>query len=293
MTKKTILGTGLSGLLGSRVLELLSNYQFQNLSRQTGVDISQKEQVFDAVANSSSDTVMHLAAFTKVDEAEKEKDLREQSMAWQINVLGTKNVLEACEKYNKKIIYFSTDMVFPGDNKLPEKYLEEDITGAVGFYAKTKEEAEKLVEKATCPWVILRIAYPYRASFEKADYVRIFKDLLEKESRIQAVSDHYFTPTFIDDIAKVIDLIVNNNLTGKIHAVGQEIISPFEAAVKIAEIFNLNVGLIEKTTRESFFEGKAPRGYNLSLNNDKIKKLGIQMTSFSEGLEKIKAQMNY
>src|SRR4030067_229935 len=160
-----IIGTGLTGLLGSRIVELLTDYQFQNLSRVTGVDITSKDQVSSAIANSSSSLVLHLAAFTDVDGAEKEKDLKEQSLVWKINVEGTKNVLEACEKSNKKIIYFSTDMVFPGTKEVPEKYTEEDKTGAIGFYAKTKEEAEKLIEKATCPWLIIRPAYPYRSNF--------------------------------------------------------------------------------------------------------------------------------
>jgi dTDP-4-dehydrorhamnose reductase len=287
-----ILGTGLSGLIGSRIVELLDDYQFQNLSRQNKVDVSVREQVFNAISSSSSNIILHLAAFTNVDDAEKEKSLREESVAWKINVLGTKNVLEACERYGKKIIYFSTDMVFPGKKEIPEKYTEEDETGAVGFYAKTKEEAEKLIEKASCPWLILRVAYPYRASFEKKDYVRIFKKLLEDGKQIEAVSDHYFTPTFVDDIASVLDLIFKENLTGKLHAVGEEIVSPYEVAIKIAKTFNLNTDLIKKTTREVFFEGKAPRAYNLSLNNDKIEKLGIEMSNFSEGLEKIKQQLN-
>ncbi len=286
-----ILGTGLTGLVGSRIVELLKDFEFESLNRRNGIDITIKEQVIKAVGNSSSNTVLHLAAFTKVDDAEKEKHLEKQSNAWKINVLGTKNVIEACQKFNKKIIYFSTDMVFSGEKNLPEKYKEEETTNAIGFYAKTKEEAEKLVENASCPWVILRIAYPYRANFEKEEYVRVFKRLLESKKRITAVADHHFTPTFIDDLPLVINLIIKNNLIGKYHAVGEEIISPYDAVIKIAKVFNLNKELIEKTTRNEFFKDKAPRAYNLSLNNDKIEKLGIKMTSFEEALEKIKIQL--
>ncbi len=286
-----ILGTGLNGLVGSRIVELLNDFEFQNLSRKEGFDILNKDQIFEAIGNSSVSTIFHLAAFTKVDEAEKEKDLKENSTAWKINVLGTKNVLEACEKFNKKIVYFSTDMVFSGEKKLPEKYLEEDERGAVGFYAKTKEEAEKLVEKALCPFVILRIAYPYRSSFEKEEYVRVFKRLLENKTKIKAVTNHYFTPTFIDDIALVIKLIIKEDLKGKYHLTGEEVVSPFDVAIKIAKVFDLDKNLIEKTTKEEFFKDKAPRAYNLSLNNGKIVKLGVKPSGFEEGLEKIKAQL--
>ncbi len=286
-----ILGTGLSGLVGSRIVELLPDFEFRDLSRKYGVDVSIKEQIFEAISNSSARTILHLAAFTGVDDAEKEKSLQEKSTVWQVNVLGTKNVLEACEKFNKKIIYLSTDMVFSGDKELPDKYSENDQTGAANFYAKTKEEAEKFVEKAACPWVILRIAYPYRAKFEKEEYVRFFKRLLEEGKKLTAVCDHYFTPTFIDDLSDVIKLIIKNDLTGKFHAGGNEIVSPYEAAIKISKVFNLNKDLIEKTTREIFFKDKAPRAYNLALNNDKIEKLGIKLSTFEEGLNKIKKQL--
>ncbi|OGH08403.1 MAG: hypothetical protein A2152_02845 [Candidatus Levybacteria bacterium RBG_16_35_6] len=286
-----IIGTGLTGLIGSRLTELLTNYQFQNLSKSTGVDITKKEQVLSALSDSDSNIVIHLAAFTDVDQAEKDKELSLQSMAWKVNVEGTKNVVEACEKNNKKIVYFSTDMVFPGRKELPEKYSEDDETNAVGFYAKTKEQAEKIVEKATCPWIILRLAYPFRANFGKKDYARSFKELLEKGVQIKAVSDHYFTPTFVDDIAKALDLVIKENLTGKLHVTGGETVSPFEVAIKIADLFNLNKDLIGKTTREEFFKNRAPRAYNLSLNNDKMGKLGVRMLPFSEGLLEVKRQL--
>jgi len=179
-------------------------------------------------------------------------------------------------------------MVFPGTKELPGKYSEDDQTGPVGFYAETKAEAEKLIENAMCPWVIFRIAYPYRANFEKKEYVRVLKSLLEQGREVKAVSDHYFTPTFIDDIAPVITLIIENDLKGKLHVTGEEAVSPFEVAIKIAKVFNLNEELIKKTTREKYFKNKAPRAYNLSLNNDKIVKLGAKFHSFSEGLEEIK-----
>lgn len=288
-----IIGTGLNGLVGSRVVELLTDqYQFENISRQNGVDITNKAQIASTIAASDSEIVLHLAAFTDVDGAEKDKELGDKSAAWQINVEGTRNVLEVCEKTNKKIIYFSTDMVFPGDKEAPERYSEEDQTGAVGFYAKTKEEAEKLIEKATCPWVILRIAYPYRANFEKKEYVRVFKSLLEEGKQIKAVSDHFFTPTFIDDIAPCIDLVIKGNLTGKYHVTGEETVSPYEAAIKIAEVFSLNQNLVEKTTRAEFFKDRAPRAYNLALNNDKITKLGIKLRGFKESLQEIKKQLS-
>lgn len=287
-----ILGTGLSGLVGSRITELLSNkYDFENLSRKTGVDISDSNAVFTRIKDSSSPFVLHLAAYTDVEEAEKEKNLKEESKAWKINVQGTRNIIDACQKLNKKIIYFSTDMVFSGEKELPGKYNEGDQAGPVGWYATTKFLAEQEVEKSTTSWTILRIAYPYRANFEKKEYVRIFKLLLEEGKEIKAVADHYFTPTFIDDLAPVVQVIIEKEVVGKIHAGGEEVVSPCIAAKKVAQVFSLNEKLIVQTTREEFFKNRAPRGYNLSLNNGRIEELGVRMRSFTDGLRVIKEQL--
>ena len=287
-----IVGTGLSGLVGSRIVELLSSsFAFEDISRKTGTDITNKDAVLARLQNTDAKFVLHLAAYTNVDEAEKEKNLREESAAWKINVEGTRNVLQACEATGKHLIHFSTDMVFPGTKELPERYTEEDATGAVGWYAKTKEEAEKVVLSSQNPWTILRIAYPYRANFEKKEYIRIFQWLLEEGREIKAVADHYFTPTFIDDLADVLRLIISDNLTGIYHAGGKDSVSPYDAANLVAEIFGFRKDLIGKTTRSEYFAGKAPRAFNLSLNSAKMESLGVKLRGLQEGLVEIKKQL--
>ncbi|MDE2590377.1 MAG: hypothetical protein KGL95_12030, partial [Patescibacteria group bacterium] len=64
------------------------------------------------------------------------------------------------------------------------------------------------------------------------------------------------------------------------------------AARLVAKEFGLDQSLISKTTRAEYFQGKAPRAFNLSLNSDKIGKLGIRMRSLAEGLEEIKRQLS-
>lgn len=285
--KQKIIGTGLSGLVGSRISELLgSEFEFEDISRKTGTDITSKEAVLERLKKSDAAFVLHLAAYTNVDEAEKN-----QNICWQINVGGTKNVVAACRQTQKHLIHISTDMVFSGTKPFPERYTEEDATGPSGWYAATKAEAEKVVASAQIPWTILRIAYPYRASYEKKEYVRVFKSLLEQKKEIKAVTDHYFTPTFIDDVADVFRVIFEKNLTGIYHIGGKEIVSPYIVAQKIAEVFHLDKNRISKTTREEFFQGKAKRAFNLSLRSDKIEKFGIRLRGLREGLEEIKKQL--
>ena len=157
-----ILGTGLSGLIGSRVIELLEPaWSFQNLSLETGVDITNRQTVDDAVLATNASWVFHFAAFTDVDGAEREKDKGARGSVWQINVTATEYLVEACRKEKKHLLYISTDFVFDGEK---ESYSEDDIPNPISWYAQTKYEGEKRVLSLGDDALVVRIANPYRAN---------------------------------------------------------------------------------------------------------------------------------
>jgi dTDP-4-dehydrorhamnose reductase len=286
-----ILGTGLSGLIGSRIIDLLKDrYEFENLSISTGFDITQKQTAEDMIISSDASIVLHLASKTDVDRCEKEKEQGINSVAWRVNVEGTRNIAEACQKSRKKIIYFSTDFVFDGEKEEP--YVEEDKPDPINWYAKTKFEGEKIIKSSGIPYLILRIAYPYRSKFEKkSDFVRTILKRLKEKQPITAIYDHIITPTFIDDIAEALDILIKNGSDGGFHVVGSQYVSPYDAALLIADLFGYDKSLIQKITRAEYFENKASRPFHLALKNDKIEKLGIKMKTFEQGLLEIQKQM--
>lgn len=288
-----ILGTGLTGLVGSRIVELLKDkYKFENLSRSSGVDIADKNQVLEKIRNSDAQIVLHLAAKTDVDGCEKDKALGKDGEAWKINVEGTRNVADACSEANKKLIYISTDFVFDGINPPLGGYSEEDIPNPINWYAQTKYEGEKIVMALKTPWIIARIDSPYRAAFEKIDFARAILKRLQEGLLVTAVADHIFTPIYIDDIASALDALISNNSQGISHVVGNQSLTPYDAALLIAKTFNFDQNLILKTTRAEFFKDRAPRPFQLILKNDRITKLGVRMRTFEEGLREIKSQIN-
>lgn len=287
-----IIGTGLSGLVGSRIVELLSGeYQFEDISRKTGTDITNYHAVLDRIKNSEAEIVLHLAAKTDVDGCERDKEQGENGEAWKINVLGTQHVVKACEDSGKKIIFISTDFVFSG-NDTPEKgYTEENATNPVNWYGKTKVESEKVVEQAKTPWVIMRIGTPYRADFTKKDFMRFILSVLQEKKEIRVVKDQKFNPTFIDDIAFVLKRLIENKEEGIFHVFGSQTISPYEGVLEMADIFALNKNLIKPVTYDEFFANRAKRPIDLTMNNDKISNLGILMRGWIEGLEEVKRQL--
>src|SRR5581483_4501157 len=159
-----ILATGLNGLLGSRIQELLQNkYTFENISLQTGVDIVNYDQIFSIFKSTDAQLVLHLAAKTNVDACEEDKKEGTLGQAWKVNVEGTRNIAKACSYFNKRLIHISTAFVFDGTK---EYYLEDDKRNAVNWYGQTKLEAEKIVEELKIPWIIIRPDFPYRAAYE-------------------------------------------------------------------------------------------------------------------------------
>lgn len=278
-----IIGTGLSGLVGSRVVELLEpEFQFEDLSLETGFDITHKDAVMDRISQSHASWVFHFAAITDLESAEKERQFGSKSQTWRVNVEGTRNVAEAAMASGKHVLYLSTDFVFDG-NAGP--YTEESQPNPQSWYAITKYEGEKLVAGLTDAGLILRIAFPYKAvSAGRPDFVhRIMKEFRAGE-RIEAPSDQLFTPTYIDDVASVIQVLVSNEASGVYHAVGSEAISPYDAAILIAKTHHLDQSKIAPTTWVSYYKNRAPRPFHAVLKNDKIELLGLQTIPFSEGV---------
>ncbi len=276
-----ILGTGLSGLVGSRVTELLSpEFTFENLSLDTGVDITDKKSVTARLEKSDAPWVFHMAAYTNVQNAEKEKD-----MARKVNVEATQNIADICKKLGKRLLYIDTDYAFDGKKKI---YTEEDAPNPLGWYAQTKTEGAKCV--LAIGGLVIRISNPYRANpVGKKDFVHKMLERLRLGQTVTAPADQIFAPTFIDDIAAALRVLVRLGASGIYHVVGSPL-SPYEAAGIIAQVFGCDKTLIQKTSFAAMFAGRAPVPQYAALKNDKIQSLGLKMHSFVEGIAEVKKQ---
>jgi dTDP-4-dehydrorhamnose reductase len=287
-----IFGVGVSGLVGSRITEVLHNkYTFTNLSSDTGIDITDPSTLAVIREDNEHDVVFHLAAKADVDGCEKDKPLGKTGAAYKINVTGTENVVEACRAGKKKIVYVSTDFVFDGENPPEHGYTEDDTPHPINWYAETKYLGEEIVRKSGIPFVIMRIANPYRSGESpasvKQDFVHIIRDRLNRGESTKGVTDQIISPTYIDDIAQAFDILIQKEVTGIFHVFGSQCLSPYEVVQKIADRYGLDKNLIHKTTNEEFNKGRAPRPFKLQTNNDKIKKLGVTMRTFDEGLKEL------
>lgn len=278
-----ILGTGLSGLVGSRVTELMPEFSFENLSLETGVDITDKASVDGYFSKSDAPWVFHMAAYTDVQKAETERDT-----AWKVNVLATEHIAQNCKKFGKKLLYIDTDYAFDGKKKT---YTEDDPPHPLGLYAVTKTEGAKRTLALGAQGLVIRISNPYRAHpVGKKDWVHKMLERLTAGQTITAAADQLFSPTFIDDIAAALKALIKNDASGIYHVVSAPALSPFDAAVTIAREFGLDTKLVGKTTFAEMFVGRAPAPQYAALSNGKITALGVVMHTFAQGIALVREQ---
>jgi len=102
-----ILLTGSSGQLGSECKEVLKDdYEIISPNKEE-LDITSWDKVIMNIDQLSPDIILNCAAFTNVDECEKEKRLAER-----INVEGPRNLAQGAARYDKIIVHISSDLIF-------------------------------------------------------------------------------------------------------------------------------------------------------------------------------------
>ena len=212
--KLLVLGAG--GQVGRELCRLAwpAGYRIAAFDRG-GLDITQREAIFAAVARERPDIVINAAAYTAVDRAESERDA-----AWAGNCTGPANLAAACGDAAVPLIHLSTDYVFDGTKTGP--YREDDPVAPLGVYGKSKEAGDRAVRGALARHVILRTAWVYSAhgnNFVKT-MLRLAVALqptgLSRGERpvLRVVADQIGSPTSAADIAAAISAIVQQLAAG-------------------------------------------------------------------------------
>ena len=131
-----ILITGINGQVGHALMQQLNDHELVGLTRQD-CDLTEPDQIRQAIDQHQPDLIINPAAYTKVDQAEDEPEL-----AFQINRDAPKVMAEKAREYDIPFIHFSTDYVFDGEKK--GAYKEDDPTNPLGVYGASKWQGRKL-----------------------------------------------------------------------------------------------------------------------------------------------------
>ncbi len=298
--KIAVIGAG--SMIGSRFCEL-TKQDFElieaDLSVGVKIDITNFSSVERFFKVYDFDWLILFSAFTDVDGAEEQRQ-RFDGPCWLINVEGTTNVAKLCDKFKRKLIYFSTDFIFKGDSgPYSETSQPAESADEISWYGWTKLEGERRIFSTNCQFLIARISYPFRANFApKTDFVRNILSRLTADSLYPMYTDQFLTPTFIDDIVLALTTLIKANQEGIFNVVDCTTLSAYEAACEIAKVFNLAPNQIKKGSLQESLKLNPhlpKRPLKGGLLNAKIQDFlapyGMTMLDFQEALFRMKEQM--
>jgi len=276
---KKVLVTGANGQLGLCFQELSKLHvtiQFV-FSDSKQLDITNKELVKAVFESTNFDFCINCAAYTAVDLAESDSDT-----AKKINVLGAKNLAEACLNNNTRLIHVSTDFVFDGTSNIP--YTEEDRTEPLSVYGETKLEGEIAITSVLKEYFILRTSWLY-SEFGN-NFMKTMLRLSTDRSELGIISDQIGSPTYAKDLAKVIVHIIktNSNEFGLYHYSNEGVASWYDFAKAIFEITNTKI--ITNAIPTSAYPTPAKRPRFSVMNKTKLKKnLEIEIPYWRDSLK--------
>jgi dTDP-4-dehydrorhamnose reductase len=235
---KRIFLTGGSGFLGWHVLQRLAGkYDLWCAShasplpdmreiKAVPVDFENPASLKGMIMPIAPDVVIHLAALSKTGVCEENPDL-----ARRINTDVTGEILGEIDPFKTRMIHISTDLVFDGSKGF---YKESDKPNPMMVYAKTKLEAEKLVQSRGGNYAILRLALMYGSGSPGHDS---FLSWLEKGIALGSVvlfTDEYRTPLYARDAGSAIASLIESDFTGIMHLGGSQRCSRQEFGVEFA-----------------------------------------------------------
>jgi dTDP-4-dehydrorhamnose reductase len=273
MGKEDILYTGASStsLVGSRVAEVLPG----NTPSHAELDILNP----DTFEKFNPKVLVHFAAATNVNACETNPD-----NARQLNVVGTENLVDYFGRRGVKVIYISTDYVFDGT---AGPYDENAIPNPINVYGRTKLEGEEEVLSHCDNATVVRIAFPYRLSGPKSDTLRWMITSIMEGKEIPVFDNLRANFTFIDDIARALKILIDQDFKGVIHVTGDEIYTVYEVAMTVVDILGENFAKYVKPKHFEVSDGVASRPLNGGLISRYRSSLGIKMTPLEENIRRI------
>ena len=262
--------TGVKGQLGSALLRELARRSFTDVIGidVEDLDLTNEEAVYSFIREKHPDVVFNPAAWTAVDKAELFPE-----KVRQINAFGPGYIAKVCKEIGAKTVQISTDYVFPGTGNTP--YETDDPIGPSSVYGSTKAEGEENVRQANPRHFIVRISWAFGAG---PNFVRTMLRLAETHDKLTVVGDQIGSPTYMEDLAR---LLVDMSLTeeyGTYHATNEGFCSWAEFAKEIFRQAGKQVE-VEAVTTEEYLRrnpNQAKRPLNSRLSKAKLIEHGFQ-----------------
>ena len=269
--KLVVLGS--NGQLGTDICDTLLQ-EGHDVVRLTHADIeiSNPESVSRAFGGKKLDAVVNTAAMHHVERCEDDP-----SRAFAINAVGVRNLVRTCDENGAYFLHISTDYVFDGAKGKP--YVESDAPRPLNVYGNSKLAGEHFVLTQCREGAVLRVSgvfgsHPCRAK-GGMNFVQLMLKLAGERPEIRVVDDEILTPTYTDDIARQVSVLLKERTPGLFHGTAQGECSWFDFAKEIFAMTRTKANL--QPARPGEFPAKVPRPRYSVLDNAGLKKAGLDM----------------
>ncbi len=138
--------------------------------------------------------IVNAAAYTAVDKAEGEPE-----GAQRLNALAPGVMAREAAACGALLVHYSTDYVFDGSGDRP--WREDDATGPLSVYGRTKLEGEQAIVASGCAHLILRTSWVYAA--RGGNFAKTMLRLAQERERLTVIDDQWGAPTGAELIADV------------------------------------------------------------------------------------------
>tara|TARA_R110000744_G_scaffold228073_1_gene346061 strand:+ start:255 stop:1115 length:861 start_codon:yes stop_codon:yes gene_type:complete len=284
----SILVTGSNGQLGMSIQEIKGQFTENIVFHFTDaneLDISNEKAVRNFFKNKNYDYCINCAAYTAVDNAEDNKDL-----AYAINADGSKYLAKVCDEYNCIFIHVSTDFVFDGTKEEP--YTTLDQPRPLNIYGASKLEGERLIQKVTKKYFIIRTSWVY-SEFGN-NFVKTMIKLGKEKDRLDVVSDQIGSPTYARDLAHFLLKIIldKNHKYGIYHFSNEGVLSWYDFAQAIIKLSNSETKVFPVSSSD--YKTKAERPKFSVMNKDEtITVFNIELEPWQNSLKTCVRNLNY
>lgn len=220
-----ILVTGITGQLGHDVMAELAarGHEAVGATRQD-MPLTDFPALRAHLMRVRPDAVIHCAAYTAVDRAEEEK-----TACMIVNGGATREIAAACRDLSAKLLYLSTDYVFPGTGD--GFYEPDDEKGPQNAYGLSKLAGEEAIEELLTRYFIVRISWVFGVNGK--NFVETMLRLAEAHDALTVVDDQVGSPTYTRDLARLLVDMVESEKYGVYHATNEGVCSWAEFAKEI------------------------------------------------------------
>jgi dTDP-4-dehydrorhamnose reductase len=271
--------------------KLLFGYGVTHCLSRSELDITNKKNVYSVIERLRPGIIIHAAAYTNVEACELEKE-----SAFAINTNGTKLLVDALKKYSPDslFIYLSSTGVY-GLGK-ERAYQESDTPEPTTVHHRSKYEAEKEVIGNLKNFLIIRTGWLFGGSMAHSKNFA-FKRYLEAKDKSSVYGDptQFGNPTYVNDLAEQIKLLIEKNELGIFNCVGEGGCSRLDYVKAIIEEFELDC--MVTAAPDGFFSRIAPVSFNESAENYNLiqKKINIMRpwrVALKDYIDKLKDEIN-